>query len=123
MSKNVNATRRFFIVRAAIAKRDAANENMAAAVPAGEFDIRIVLVPGVTAYGYENDGSYTIDDARLLLSDGREIDGATVVVERRIAEDVDLEFLYVSPEVLGTAVASDVGYTLVSHQPTLRLAA
>jgi hypothetical protein len=123
MRKNVNATRRFFIVRAAIAKREAANENVSAAVPAGEFDINIVLVPGVTAYGFENDGSYTIEDARLLLSDGREIDGATVVVDTKIAEDVDLEFLYVTPQVMGTAILDDVGYRLVAHHATLKMAA
>jgi len=117
--------RRHFIIQAVVAKRDAANDSTVFAVPpAGRFDIRISGLKGDTVSESREDGTIVIHDARLFLADGSEIDGAAVVVDDAIADDVRPHLQFCDMDVKGEAVVTDVGYRLVSyHQPDLRQAA
>lgn len=109
------ARSRFFATRNAIAKRKAANDAAKTAVPpAGVFKLTVMIVLRETLWGFKDDGSYSIDNARLLLSDGSEIDGATVKVDAGIAEDLDLTLLYVTNNVTGDAIVTDDGYRLTT---------
>ncbi len=124
MAQN-NSRRRHFAIKAMMAKRAAANDATVFAVPpAGRFAIRISGLKGDTVSEILDDGTMVIRDARLFLADGSEIDGAAVVVNDEIADDVRPHLQFCDLDVEGEAVVTDDGYCLVTyHQPDLRQAA
>jgi hypothetical protein len=119
------ARRRFLIARASIAKREAANDATVFAVPpAGRFQLRIVPVAGETVSETLDDGTLVIRNARLLLANGAEIDGATVTVHDDCVDDVRPHLQFAAMDVEGEAVVTDDGYCLITYdQPDLRQAA
>lgn len=110
------ARRRFFAARAAIAKRQAANDAAVFAVPpAGQFRMRISNADGAVIT-YRLDGLMQLGSARLFLADGSEIDGATVDVVSDIASDVANLLEFSDLDVEGDAIVTDDGYRLVALQ-------
>lgn len=116
--------RRFFATRGAIAKRQTTEAaRVFAAPPAGRFQLRLTDIPGVTI-GHRPDGVMTVSNARLLLADGSEIDGATVQIHDDVADAVLDQIRTTALDVEGVAVVIDDGYCLVTHdQVEMRAAA